>query len=36
MFWYVMLAAVWILQGLMYGSWMLYLMLGGSVGNQYL
>lgn len=34
MFWYVMLAAVWILQGLMYGLQMLYLMLGGSVGTS--
>lgn len=34
MFWYVMLGAVWILQGLMYGLQLLYLMLGGSVGTS--
>mgnify|MGYP003462897737 CR=1 FL=1 len=32
-FWYVMLFAVWILQGIQYSVQMLYLMLGGSVGT---
>lgn len=34
MFWYVMLGAVWILQGLMFGLQMLYMLLGGSVGTS--
>lgn len=32
-FWYVMLALVWISQGLMYGLQILYLVVGGSVGT---
>ncbi len=32
-FWYVMLFAVWILQGIQYSIHMLYLVLGGSVGT---
>ncbi|OTG89966.1 phosphatase PAP2 family protein [Acinetobacter sp. ANC 3813] len=34
MFWYVMLGAVWVLQGLMFGLQMLYMLLGGSVGTS--
>lgn len=33
LFWYVMLATVWLWQGLLYGLQIIYLLLGGSVGT---
>lgn len=33
LFWYVMLATVWLWQGLLYGLQIIYLLLGGSIGT---
>lgn len=33
LFWYVMLLSIWLMQGLMYGIQMIYLVLSGSVGT---